>query len=265
METIPRPLLFGHRGARGEAPENTLPGFQRALDMGMDGVEMDVQLCQTGEVVVVHDETLSRVTAGGGHIKAYTYEQLRALDVGSHFGPDVEGVEKFRGERIPRLEEVLDLVGEKMWLDLELKGRSIHSDGLEEKVIGIMVERNLIENVILSSFNPFIIMRVKMIDPRFKTGLNYLSDFAEKLRKLWFAPFVHPFSVHPQPGMVDSAYLDRARRRNARVMPWGVNEPEDIQRLLALGVDGIISDYPARLKEINRNREIKRPTPLRKT
>ncbi len=249
MDIPKKVLLFGHRGACGELPENTMPGFERALELGMDGVEMDVQLCRTGEAVVVHDGTLSRVTGGGGRVRDYSCEELKNLDVGSHFDP------RFRGERIPLLEDVLDLVGDRAWLDLELKGRSIHTEGLEEKVIGILARRNLVENVILSSFNPFIIMRIRMLDRRLKTGLNYIDDFAEKLRKLWFAPFVRPFSLHPQPGMVDAAYMERARRRSAKVMPWGVNEPEDIRRLIELGVDGIISDFPTRLKEIHESME----------
>jgi glycerophosphoryl diester phosphodiesterase len=239
-----RPLLFGHRGAAGEAPENTLPAFQRAFELGLDGIELDVLRCRTGEVVAVHDLTLKRLAAGRGRVQRYSYAELQKLDVGSHFS------EKFAGERIPRLEEVLDPFGKKMWLDLEIKGRSLRTDGIEAAVIRLLRERGLLENVILSSFNPLIIRRIRALDPRFKTGFNYLQDFAEPLRKLWFQPLPRPFSLHPQPAMVDRAYLERAHRRGLKVMPWGVNEPEEIRRLLDWGVDGLISDYPSRLRSI---------------
>ena len=239
-----RPLLFGHRGAAGEAPENTLPAFQRALEAGMDGIELDVLRCASGEVVAVHDLTLQRVASGRGRFQHYTYAELQKLDVGSHFS------EKFAGERIPRLEEVLDQFGNKMWLDLELKGRSLRTDGIEAAVLRLLKERNLLENVILSSFNPMIVRRVRALDPRFKVGFNYLQDFYAPLRKVWFRPLALPFSLHPQPAQVDSAWMAYARSLNAKVLPWGVNQPEEIKRLLELGVDGIISDFPSRLKQI---------------
>jgi glycerophosphoryl diester phosphodiesterase len=219
-----------------------MPAFQRAFELGLDGIELDVLRCRTGELVVVHDLTLKRLAGGRGRIRQYSFQELARLDVGSHFSA------KFAGERIPRLEEILDQFGKKMWLDLELKGRSLRTDGIEATVIRLLRERNLLDNVILSSFNPFIIRRVRALDPRFKTGFNYLQDFAGPLRRLWFQPLPRPFSLHPQPAMVDPAYLDRAHRQGVKVMPWGVNQPEEIKRLLDWGVDGIISDFPSRLR-----------------
>jgi len=221
-----------------------MPAFERALEAGMDGIELDVLRCRSGEVVAVHDLTLKRLASGRGRIQHYSYAQLQQLDVGSHFS------EKFAGERIPRLEEVLDQFGKKLWLDIEIKGRSLHTDGIEEAVIRLLRERGLGENVILSSFNPLIIRRVRALEPRIKVGCNYLQDAYEPLRKIWFRPLPLPFSLHPQPAQVDRAFLDYARRIGAKVLPWGVNEPEEIKRLLELGVDGLISDYPSRLRSI---------------
>lgn len=221
-----------------------MPAFQRALEAGMDGIELDVLRCASGEVVAVHDLTLQRLAAGQGKIKHYSYLELQRLDVGSHFS------EKFAGERVPRLEEVLDRFGKKLWLDIELKGRSLHTDGIEESVLRLLKERGLIENVILSSFNPFIIRRVRALDSRIKVGFNYLQDAYEPLRKIWFRPLPAPFSLHPQPAQADRAFLDYARALGAKVLPWGVNDPKEIQRLLALGVDGLISDFPTRLRSI---------------
>lgn len=221
-----------------------MPAFQRALELGLDGIELDVLLCQSGEVVAAHDLTLRRLIPGHGRVKSYAYQELKTLDVGRHFS------EKFAGERIPRLEEVLDQFGSRLWLDIEIKGRSLRSDGIEAKIVGLLKERKLTENVILTSFNPFIVRRVQALDPKLKVGFNYLRDFYEPLRHLWFRPLPLPFSLHPQPAQVDQAFMAYARRIQARVLPWGANQPEDIQRLLDLGVDGLISDFPSRLSEI---------------
>jgi glycerophosphoryl diester phosphodiesterase len=242
VNSQPQALLFGHRGAAGEAPENTLPAFQRALELGMDGIELDVLRCRSGEIVAAHDLTLRRLIPGHGRVKSYTYPELKTLDVGSHFSP------RFMGERIPRLEEVLDQFGSRMWLDIEIKGRSIRTDGIEEQIVRLLQERKLFENVILSSFNPFIARRVQVLDSRLKVGFNYLQDFYAPLRRIWFRPLALPFSLHPQPAQVDQAFLAYAQKIKAKVLPWGVNEPAEIQRLLDLGVDGLISDYPSRLK-----------------
>ena len=238
--TPSRPLLFGHRGAAGEAPENTRPGFRIARELGLDGIELDVLQCASGEIVAAHDLTLQRIAGKKRPVKSYTYDELNKLDVGSHFS------EQFAGERIPRLEEVLDEFG-AMWLDIEIKGRSMHSDGIEEKIIRLLQERKLVEKVILSSFNPFIVRRIQVMAPEFKVGFNFLQDGYGPLRKIWFRPLAPPFSLHPQPAQVDQAFMDYAKNLRARVMPWGVNEPKEIQRLLELGVHGLLSDYPSRL------------------
>jgi len=237
-------LLFGHRGARGEAPENTMPAFQKALDAGMDGIELDARICRTGEVVVVHDATLARITARRLPVMAYSLSELKKLDVGSHFS------EKYQGERIPLLEDVLELFGDKLILDIELKGKNIYAFGLEDRVIRMIHQHGLKERVILSSFNPLILLKAVSLDPSLKIGLNFLNDFWQPLRKLWFFPFMRPYSVHPEPSMLDEKMAEFARKRKAKLIPWQVNEEKDICRALELGAGGLISDFPTRLKKV---------------
>ena len=244
MKDLPHPLFLGHRGAAGEAPENTWPAFERAKAAGMHGFEMDVLLTRDGIPVGVHDLTLQRIAGGHGAIQAMSFAALSRLDVGSHFHP------RFAGERIPRLEDVLDRFGKDLILDLEIKGLSPFTEGLEEVVIKLLRERDLLDTVIISSFNPLIVKRVKTMEPRIRTGYNYISDSIKNLRRAWFAPFIAPYSKHPQPRQVDAAYVERQHKKGVKVIPWGVDEPEDIQRLLALGVDGLISDFPSRLQEL---------------
>lgn len=244
MEDFPRPLLLGHRGAGGEAPENTWPAFERAASAGMHGFEVDTMLTRDGEAVVVHDLTLQRIAAGHGAVQSMNYEDLARLDVGSHFHP------RFAGERIPRLSDVIDRYGGEHILDIELKGYSPFSAGIEKVVVGMVREKGIEDRVIVSSFNPMTIKRVKALAPEIRTGFNYLSDTIKDLRRIWFAPFLPTFSKHPQPHQVDGRYLARQHKRGIWVIPWGVNDPEEIRRLLELGVDGIISDHPALLKDI---------------
>jgi glycerophosphoryl diester phosphodiesterase len=244
MSDFPHPLLLGHRGAGGLAPENTWPAFAAAKAAKVHGFEIDVLLSRDRVAVVVHDLTLKRLAHGQGAIQSMNYAELARLDVGSHFHP------RFCGERIPRLEDVLDTYGQDMILDLEIKGYSPFDQGIEEIVIGMLKARRLLDRVIISSFNPLILRRVAQLAPEARTGSNYISDPLLQLRRIWFAPFIKPYSKHPQPAQVDEAYIARQRRRGIRVIPWGVNDPADIRRLLDLGVDGIISDYPDRLRQL---------------
>ena len=244
MNDFPNPLLLGHRGAGGEAPENTWPAFAAAKAAKVHGFEIDVLLTRDRQPVVVHDLTLQRLAGGQAAIASMNWAELSRLDVGSHFHP------RFAGERIPRLEDVLDAYGQDMLLDIEIKGYSPFYEGIEEIVIALLKERHLLHRVIISSFNPLILRRVSRMAPNIRTGSNYISDLILQLRRIWFAPFIKPFSKHPQPGQVNAAYMARQRRRGIAVIPWGVNDSADIQRLLGLGVDGIISDFPARLKQL---------------
>jgi len=238
------PLLLGHRGAAGEAPENTWPAFEAARNAGMHGFEVDVLMTRDRQAVVVHDLTLKRIAGGRGAIQSMAWSDLSRLDVGSHFHP------RFAGERIPLLADVLETYGQSMILDLEIKGLNPLGEGLEEMVVQMVRERGLLNRVIVSSFNPIIIRRVRALQPDLRTGFNYIEDGIANLRRVWFKPFLHPFSQHPQPRQVDEHYLQKQHKKGVWVIPWGVDDPAEIERLLALGVDGIISDYPTRLREL---------------
>jgi len=237
---FPRPLLLGHRGAGGEAPENTWPAFEAARNAGMHGFEIDTTLTSDGVPVVVHDLTLERLTHDKKSISDMSFPDLCKVDVGSHFNP------RFKGERVPRLEDVLDNY-QDMVLDVEIKGLNPFSEKLSEMVIKLLRERDLLDQTIISSFNPVIIKQVQSLEPSLRTGFNYLSDSILALRRAWFGVFSRTFSKHPQPGQVTEKYIARQHRKGVRVIPWGANCEDDIRRLLNIGVDGIISDFPSLL------------------
>ena len=233
-----RPLCFGHRGAPMAGPENTLASFQKARESGADGVEFDVMLCADGEVVVSHDFSVQRTTDGQGRVKELTLAHLKALDAGSWFGA------RFAGERMPTLHEVVQWAGDDMLLNIELKSVSIRTDGLEGKVIGIVRQHKLEHRVLLSSFSPLALRRVKQMAPDLHTGLLYSDDLPVYLRRAWLRPLARPDALHPHHEMVTDEYLAWARRRGYRVNVWTLDQVPEMQRLVARQVDMMITDRP---------------------
>jgi glycerophosphoryl diester phosphodiesterase len=235
---VSRPLNFGHRGAPKAAPENTLASFQKAREMGADGVELDVTLCADGEVVVMHDSDVERTTDGHGRLQTLTLAQVKALDAGIKFGLP------FAGERVPTFREVAQWAADDMLLNVELKSLSVRGDGLEEKVIAILREYGLEGRVILSSFNPFSLRRVRRLAPDLPTGLLYAGDLPIFLRRAWLRPLARPAALHPHFQMVTDAYLWWARRKGYRVNVWTPDQTLDLQRLIDQKVDAIITNRP---------------------
>jgi len=243
-----RPLSFAHRGASREAPQNTLAAFLRAADLGADGVELDVQLSKDGELVVIHDFCLEATTDGSGPVRAWTLAELKKLDAGSWFAP------AFAGQRIPSLQEVMEAVGQRLLLNIELKTTGLRDDGLAAAVARAIEENRLLERVVVSSFNPVAVWRIKKLNPAIPVGLLYASDTPTLLRKLWTRHFIDLDALHPQHSLVDERFVQWARQRRYRVHTWTVDDPEEMRRLARLGVDIIISNRPDLLAQVGRTR-----------
>ncbi len=233
-----RPLVLAHRGAREVAPENTMAAFQAALAMGADGIELDVMLSADGVPVVIHDFTLERTTNGQGRVAERTLAQLQALDAGLYFAP------RYQGERIPALEQVLDTFGGSLRINIELKSHTLAQTDLEAAVAQLVVQKGLISSVIVSSFDPLSLWRMRRINPRIARGLLYARHMPLFLRRAWAAPFLALDALHPQASMVDAAYVRWARRKGYHINVWTGNEPAEMERLLVLGVDMLITDRP---------------------
>ena len=236
-------LIFGHRGVPDEAPENTLAGFEMAVEMGLDGVELDVQLCRTGELLILHDEHVGKLTDGSGAVKELPFEELRALDAGSKFS------ENFRGEKIPTLEETLGVLGGKMIVNIELKTRSIPDDGLEAKVVALVEKMDLGSSVIFSSFNPFSVRRASMANPEFKVALLFADDQPIHLRRAWGLRFVRVDAVHPRFPLVSRKLMKRARANNWVVNTWTVDKAPKAKEMFDMGVSVVITNHPRRMRE----------------
>lgn len=232
-----RPLIFAHRGASRVAPENTLPAFEAAIRLGADGVELDVQYSSDGRLMVIHNPTLEATTNGSGRVSAHTFEELRSLDAGSHFGPE------FAGTRIPILDEVLELLKGKLLVNIELKAMDLAS-GLGADVVAVVRAHGMADQVVISSFNPFALRRAKMAGPEIECALLLAADLPAWMRWGLTRRYSRADTLHPEHTMVDASYMAKAGRLGMRVCPWTVNDEATARRLIALRVDAIITDVP---------------------
>jgi glycerophosphoryl diester phosphodiesterase len=206
--------------------------------MGADGLELDVHLSRDGELVVIHDFTLEATTDGQGRVSDRTLAELQQLDAGGWFD------RRFAGERIPTLQQVIDAVGQRLLLNIELKVDGWQDNGLAAAVVRSVEDNQLLDRVVLSSFNPLALWRVRRLNPWATTGLLYSPDMPFVLRKAWARHLIRPSALHPYYPMIDADFMHWARQRGYRVHTWTVDEPEDMWRMVRLGVDVIITNRP---------------------
>ena len=228
--------IWAHRGASGYVPENTLEAFRRAAEMKADGVELDVQMSKDGELVVIHDETVDRVSDGKGYVKDYMYGELQALDVRGSM-PDYGTV------RIPTLAQVLEeLKPTGMEVNIECKTGIFFYPGLEEKVVKLVQDMGMTERIWCSSFNHESVLRIKKLCPAMKTGFligDIIMDVADYAKR-YGVQALHPALYHMQ----DEGLLERCRRNGLAVHVWTVNEREYISKLGNAGIDAVITNFP---------------------
>jgi glycerophosphoryl diester phosphodiesterase len=226
------PLIVGHRGASADAPENTLAAFILAIEQGADGIEFDVQLCADGVPVIVHDDTVDRVCDATGRVDELTLAELRQLDLGM-------------GQGVPTLDELFEHFGRSILYNLELKTLSVIDQGLEAAVADRLRAHGLGAEVLVSSFSPFALRRIRpLLPPEIALGFLRERHLARLACRLAYAQ-----ADHPSHELVDSASMAWARRNGYRVNVWTVDEPAEARRLAGLGVDGLITNRPAFLRD----------------
>lgn len=231
-----QPLVIAHRGASAYAPENTMAAFEKALQMGAGGIELDVQLSSDGQLVVVHDEKLDRTSNGKGWVKDYTLEELKALDFGSWSSAG------FAGEKIPLLEEVMDLLKQKdILLNIEIKTGIVLYPGIEEKTAGMIMKYNMQDRIIVSSFNHYSLVEIKKIRPVIKTGVLYMAGLYEPWR---YAAGIGACAIHPLFYNIQPEIMKGCRENGIQVSTFTVDQPQMIQKVALAGVDGIITNVP---------------------
>ena len=244
---LPSPLIICHRGAKNYAPENTLAAFKVALELGADGFELDTQLTSDGHVVVFHDKTVDRTTNGHGKLSKLPLAELRELDAGSFFS------EKFRGEKIPTLDEVFESLGKHAIINVELKNFSTPFDNLAEKVCDVVRRHQMQKNVMLSSFLPWNLKKAARILPKVPRGLITAKDW----RGVWGRSFGFSFgnydALHLNLDNVTAQQVHRVHKLKRKINVWVVNKGDDMRRLFSWGVDGILTDDPQLALRITRS------------
>ena len=241
-------FVIAHRGFSGAAPENTLAAFKKAMEVGSDMIELDVHLSKDGEVVVIHDDTLKRTTRSNGKVANFSLQELKKRDAGAWFGS------RFFGERIPTLKEVLELTRGKIPIHIELK-----EGGLGQYTVTDLADRSLeevekagmLDQVLFGSFNLSAIERIREKKPSLPVALIY--------DKAWSLPQDatggKPIPVLSCRGTVlTNNNISNAHQQGVKVLAWTVNTEDQMERFLAMGVDGIITNHPDKLIKILQKR-----------
>ena len=244
------PMIIGHRGYSSKAPENTLSAFTLIREHGIGGVELDVHRCGSGEIVVIHDDSLQRVAGTALPIATTPFDQLREHDVGRWFD------KKFAGEQVPLLEDVFEVLGGSCFIDIEIKHyRSPASrpreGGVEAEVARLIRHHGLERRCIVSSFNPYIVRRVRAFDRAIVVGAIYGSgrDVTSLLRRSASHVLSGARVMKPHHRNATGSRIRRMHRFGRLVMPWTVDD-EDLARSLAgWGADAIITNRPGEIRD----------------
>lgn len=239
---------FAHRGFSGLYPENTMLAFEKAIEIGCDGIETDVHLTKDNQLVMIHDEALFRTTGEKGFVWDYTLEQIKQFDASykDNFG------EKFSGNKIPSLREYFERVKDekKFVTNIELKTGINEYPGIEKAVLELIDEYDLRDRIIISSFNHFSVMRFKKLAPDVKCGFltaDWIVD-AGKYTKEHGVECIHPILFN----LTEECFREM-KDNEIEVNTWTINEKVDIERLAKMGVDALIGNYPDRIKHVLEN------------
>ncbi len=231
-----RPMLFAHRGYSSLEPENTLSAFQLCIEKHIPGVELDVQLCKTGELVVVHDANMKRVSGRDAQVADLSFDELRSLDVGN-------------GEQVPLLSEVFEHCGQRLYYDIELKVPGLHDGGLSEKTWQTIKAFGLAGSCMISSFNPFAVRRFNLISKR-ALPTAVIFDESPAIPRIfhhgWGRHIAQCTCLKPPLAQLDEAFILKFKHQKGYcICTWTVDDLREGRRALALGVDGLISNDPA--------------------
>ncbi len=218
-------LKIGHRGAKGYEPENTLGSFQKAIELQVDGIELDVHLSSDNQLVVIHDTTIDRTTAGTGFVNNYSAAELQKY-------------------QIPTLSDVFDLVDKKCWINIELKRKGTAKPVVEliEKYIR---EKNWdYDQFIISSFEREFLKEVAALNPNIPIGVLTETDVDAAIT---FAQKIKAKAIHPDFTLLTQDNTATMQKLGFLVFPWTVNKPNDIQKIKTYQANGIITDFPDRI------------------
>jgi glycerophosphoryl diester phosphodiesterase len=239
------PTVFAHRGMSKLAPENTMAAFALVARQGIPGVELDIHQCTTGELMVAHDDTLSRTAGVDLDLRQATLGQIREHEVGAWFDP------QFTGEKVPTLAEVFELLGDGVFYDIEIKASGTYwgppaPDGPEATLEALIRKHGLVEKCLVSSFDPLALRRFSRLTGDIPIALIYSNSkgVPVTIRRGRGRLFCRPEILKPHHSVVTRAFVSRNHAGGRQVIPWTVDDPDLARRLVDAGVDGLISNVP---------------------
>ena len=235
-------IRVAHRGSSGSYPENTRIALEKAIEAGVDMVEVDCQLSKDGHVVVIHDERLDRTAKVKGYVTGKNLSQLKKLDVGAWFK------KSFKGQRILTLEEVMKIVDGSVDLNVEIKAATRGPLGIELKILFILSQYGYLDRSVLSSFDYRTLRRVRELAPEARIGI--IHGAAIKENPFQVAREIGAYSLHVQKDLATPPLLERAAEAGLKTFVWTINEVKEMEKFRSLGVDGIISDFPEKFWKI---------------
>ncbi len=236
---VAKPLVFAHRGGKKWAPENTLSAFKRSVEAGVDGIELDIHKCKSGELVVIHDDTLERTTSGSGLVKDKTWSELKTLDCGSWYSPE------FKGERLPLLSDVLSLVNGQLTINIEIKNCPMNYPGIADDLLAMLKDYKYPDKIIISSFDHKVLHEIATKSKRYKLAMlgdSVIADLPKYARTVGSQNWNPAFDCVRQDTVAD------AHKNGLTVNTWTVNDKEGWNKARVLKVDTIITDDPVGLK-----------------
>ncbi|PKM93852.1 MAG: glycerophosphodiester phosphodiesterase [Firmicutes bacterium HGW-Firmicutes-1] len=230
-------MIIGHKGTAVYAPENTISAINKAIEMGLNHVEIDVQLSKDEEVVVIHDYTLDRTTNGKGAVRNTTLADMKCLSAGGWFG------EAYEDEKIPTLDEVLCVLPEDVTLNVEIKNIARERGNIEERVLELIEKHKIQDQVIISSFDHVSLKKVRTMNETIRIGVLIYAYWLDPWSQLEVSR-LKPYSIHPAIEYLDKEFVIEAKKRGYAIFPYTVNSREEYSYCIELGVDGVFSDYP---------------------
>jgi len=226
------PLIIGHRGAMGHVTENTIPSIKKAIELGVDGIEIDVFKCKSGEIVVFHDKKLDRLTNSSGYIEDLSYDSINKIKVMGKY-------------RIPQLIEVIDILPNEIFLNIELKGEETAKKVNEIVTEFINRTESKLDRFIISSFNWKELEKFRLFNS--KIPMSVLTD-TSPLNAISVAKKLNAVAINPNYKLLNKNTVNEIKKEGLKIFPYTVNSLNDIDKMKTLGVDGIITDYPERIK-----------------
>jgi len=234
------PWVIAHRGASGYAPENTLAAFQRAVELGVGFIEADLHLTRDARFVAMHDDTLDRTTSGHGAVHDFTLAELRELDAGLWFD------RQFSDERIPTIEDILAF-SEKYDVIFYLDAKYNPAWGMHHALAGALRDASNAARTVVISFDPSVLEALRRLDPSVMTGLLFVEGEREAIKA---SLEVGARQLCPRADLVTREFVEQAHRTDLSVATWTANQADEMRSLIAAGVDGIMTDFPDRLRAI---------------